>query len=403
MVTGRQNGSAVDGAQHDTPGIAVIIATYNRSHLIGETLDSVLAQTRPADELIVVNDGSTDDTAAVLRRYGDRIRVITQRNGGKSSALNCAIPQSRSHNVCIFDDDDIMLANNLATHMEVLDAHPEVDFTYCLHHVFDDTTSPDAVDRTPVKTLPDVSAPRFFNWIMESPFLPTPMQGMLIRRACLERTGLFDVELTRSQDRDMVMRLARRFRPRRIPHALWALREHSGRRGPGFDSHNADERYAAWTAHKQHVFTKLRASVDIAEYVPTDIAATLVTEPRAIERYGYLQRGVIMAIHGLHQLALADLDTYLRLRDDDQRATSGAEQMLISKLTYLQAPDLALPTVYYRAVGHRCRRHPAIAPPLLRGLYWSARRDLWRRRDPHSLRMSLQRLAFLALGACHQK
>ena len=402
-MAANQNGSTADGSRHDAPGIAVIIATYNRSHLIGETLDSVLAQTRPADELIVVNDGSTDDTAAVLRRYGDRIRVITQRNGGKSSALNCAIPQSRSRNVCIFDDDDIMLPNNLATHLQELQAHPEVGFTYCLNHVFDDTTPPDAVDKTPVKALPDVSAPRFFNWILESPFLPTPMQGMLIRRTCLEQVGLFDVELTRSQDRDMVMRLARRFRARRIPHALWALREHSGRRGPGFDGHNADERYAAWMAHKQHVFTKLRESVDIAEYVPRDIADTLVAKPRAIERYGYLQRGVIMAIHGLHECALTDLDTYLDLRDIDKHATSQAEQMLISKLAYLQAPDLALPTVYYRAIGHRCRTHPAIAPPLLRGLYWSARRDLWRKRDPHSLRMSLRRLAFLALGACHQK
>ena len=82
-MAANQNGSTADGSRHDAPGIAVIIATYNRSHLIGETLDSVLAQTRPADELIVVNDGSTDDTAAVLRRYGDRIRVITQRNGSR--------------------------------------------------------------------------------------------------------------------------------------------------------------------------------------------------------------------------------------------------------------------------------------------------------------------------------
>ena len=58
-MAANQNGSTADGSRHDAPGIAVIIATYNRSHLIGETLDSILAQTRPADELIVVHNALT--------------------------------------------------------------------------------------------------------------------------------------------------------------------------------------------------------------------------------------------------------------------------------------------------------------------------------------------------------
>ena len=73
----------------------VIVPTFNRAAFIGETLDSLLAQSWPPGQIVVVDDGSTDGTPAALDRFGDRIEVIRKPNGGKATALNAALPLVR--------------------------------------------------------------------------------------------------------------------------------------------------------------------------------------------------------------------------------------------------------------------------------------------------------------------
>jgi len=100
--------------------VTAVIATCNRAHYLGEALDSVLRQTMPPAQVIVVNDGSTDATEAVLGRYGERIEVINQENGGKSRALNRAMAKVRGEYLWIFDDDDIAVPQSLERHLAVL-------------------------------------------------------------------------------------------------------------------------------------------------------------------------------------------------------------------------------------------------------------------------------------------
>jgi glycosyltransferase involved in cell wall biosynthesis len=108
------------------PRFSVVISTYNRADLIPETIDSVLAQSYPSFEIIVVDDGSTDDTVGALAPYRDRIRYVRQENGGFAAARNRGIREARGEYVAFLDSDDLyepaFLARVLDTFREFPDA-----------------------------------------------------------------------------------------------------------------------------------------------------------------------------------------------------------------------------------------------------------------------------------------
>src|SRR4051812_26873537 len=93
--------------------VSVIIPTYNRANVVSEAVESVLNQTYSKVELIVVDDGSTDDTLEKLRRFGNTITVITQENAGPSAARNAGIANARGDLIAFLDSDDLWLPTNL--------------------------------------------------------------------------------------------------------------------------------------------------------------------------------------------------------------------------------------------------------------------------------------------------
>ena len=104
------------------PLVTVVIPTYNRGFVLRRTLENVFAQTYPHVEVIVVDDGSTDDTKEVLRPYEDRIKVITQSNGGPAAARNRGIDAARGGIVAFQDSDDLWKPAKLARQVAILDA-----------------------------------------------------------------------------------------------------------------------------------------------------------------------------------------------------------------------------------------------------------------------------------------
>src|ERR1051326_9104660 len=102
-----------DGRPNRRPSITAIIAVYNGAELIQRSIDSVLAQTRPADELIVVDDGSTDRTGEIVQSYGSRVRYIRQNNSGVSTARNRAAKEAKSEWIAFLDHDDEWLPQKL--------------------------------------------------------------------------------------------------------------------------------------------------------------------------------------------------------------------------------------------------------------------------------------------------
>ena len=105
--------------------ISVIIPTYNRAHCVGEAIQSVLDQTYKNFEIIVVDDGSTDNTQEVLATFGDKIKVIRQENRGVSAARNAGIREARGEWLAFLDSDDLWLPEKLAIQMKELSEYPD--------------------------------------------------------------------------------------------------------------------------------------------------------------------------------------------------------------------------------------------------------------------------------------
>ncbi len=117
-----------------TPQVSVVLPAYNSSHVLGRAIDSVIAQTVPTWELLVVDDGSTDDTATVLAQYrqelGDRLIVIRQRNGGAGTARNAGIDASSGEFIAFLDADDVFCRHKLERQMQLFHLRPDVGLVY---------------------------------------------------------------------------------------------------------------------------------------------------------------------------------------------------------------------------------------------------------------------------------
>ena len=125
------------GRGEDSALVSVVIPTYNRARVLQTTLESVLAQTYPSIEIIVVDDGSTDDTAAILERYAGRIHVARQANQGVEMARRRGIRTSTGDYVTFLDDDDLMLPTKIERQVEVLNSQPRVGLVHCRYHYID--------------------------------------------------------------------------------------------------------------------------------------------------------------------------------------------------------------------------------------------------------------------------
>lgn len=113
------------------PFLSVIIPVFNRENYLREALDSVLGQTRPVDEIIVVDDGSTDRSAEVARSYGGVVRCVSQANQGIGGARNTGIALAQGELIALLDSDDLWMKNKLERQCAALAERPELDAVFC--------------------------------------------------------------------------------------------------------------------------------------------------------------------------------------------------------------------------------------------------------------------------------
>lgn len=129
--------SAAPSPSRREPRLSVIIATYNRGPALRETLDSVVRQDLPVEEIVVVDDGSTDDTADIARRFHPSVRVVVKPNGGTSSARNAGAYLAKGERLLFLDHDDLLLPAAARTLDTLLDRFPEASAAYADHQILD--------------------------------------------------------------------------------------------------------------------------------------------------------------------------------------------------------------------------------------------------------------------------
>jgi glycosyltransferase involved in cell wall biosynthesis len=118
------------------PTVSALVRVYNGERHVAETIEAILAQTRPADEVLVVDDGSTDGTPAVLAGFGARIRVVRQPNGGLADAFERGFLEARGDYVANCDADDLWQPDKLERQLAALRRHPEIDIAFGAAEVF---------------------------------------------------------------------------------------------------------------------------------------------------------------------------------------------------------------------------------------------------------------------------
>jgi glycosyltransferase involved in cell wall biosynthesis len=206
--------------------VSLVVATFNHARFLPVALDSALAQTLAGVEVIVVDDGSTDDTPAVLSHYAHRVRVIRQANRGLAAARNAGLAVARGTYVSFLDADDVVMPTKLAEQVALLEASPAVGWTYC-----------DVLIET-VATGHEMRASERFGYsgrTLDGWLFPELIHGNfipaiapLIRRGALESAGGFDDRLTALEDWDLWLRLSLVAEARYSPAVLVRYRVHPG-------------------------------------------------------------------------------------------------------------------------------------------------------------------------------
>ncbi len=182
------------------PLVSVVIPCHNSARYLSESVDSVLAQTYPSIEIIVVDDGSTDETAVVARSLP--VEYVFQQNRGVSAARNNGISHCRGQYVLFLDYDDRLLPRAIEIGVKLLEEHPECAMAVGEHRYI-------AADGTPLgSSNKHASGRNHYQMLLEHNFVETPCSA-LHRRSSLAATGLFDESLHGGEDHELYLRIAR--------------------------------------------------------------------------------------------------------------------------------------------------------------------------------------------------
>ncbi|MGA2099310.1 MAG: glycosyltransferase family A protein [Candidatus Acidiferrum sp.] len=211
------------------PRVSAIIPAYNAARFLPTSIESVIRQTYDQWEIVVVDDGSTDDTREVVSSYahqlGDKLRYVYQPNAGVPAARNTGIRNARGELIALLDADDIWLPSRLERSVVAMDSDPEVGL---VHGKFERVSS----DGEPIKNLlPTFPTQYLSGKISDQIYTRKIHLGCLtvtFRRSCIEKAGWFDETMLVTEDRDLWFRIALHYKVAFVDEVIAKYRVSSG-------------------------------------------------------------------------------------------------------------------------------------------------------------------------------
>ncbi len=203
------------------PHVSIVVTTYNRARLVTAAIDSVLRQSFQDIEIIIVDDGSSDHTAARVAAFAEPIRYIRLEHSGRPSRVrNRGIGVARGSLIAFLDDDDVWRPDKLARQVGFLDQHSALGFVYSdLRFQY-----PDGTLSAPVLRPHQKETGALFDRLLSDCFIYP--STVIVRRHLLDRVGLFDEALAIGEDYDLWLRLARAADAGCIPEPMVTIRRH---------------------------------------------------------------------------------------------------------------------------------------------------------------------------------
>lgn len=251
----------MDAVEH-APFFSVMVPTYNQADYLAECLHSIVVQSDPGWEAVVVDDGSTDDTPRVLSGLAakdKRIRALRQDNAGTAAALNTALGACRGKWICWLSSDDLFEPDKLAIHREAISRHPDILFFHTHFYDLDQATG-EKTAPSHWRPIPEAAlqVARFFSGNYVSGIT------ICVERQAMLEAGPFRTDLRYAQDFALWLALSRRHRSFFIENRTAVTRRHPGQETNTFPVAGFyDSAWACLEFLRQHRFEELFPALDL--------------------------------------------------------------------------------------------------------------------------------------------
>lgn len=192
--------------------VSIVIPAFNRAAMLRQAIASVISEDYPEKEIIVVDDGSTDETSQVVREFGSDVKYHYIENGGVSKARNVGISMSSGEWIAFLDSDDLWLPGKLSCQMRYLAANPHI-------HI---CQTEEEWQRNGVKVNPKNIHKKYSGWIFEEciPLCIVSPSAVIIKRTVFDDVGFFDEKMPACEDYDLWLRIAQKYQIITLPEKL---------------------------------------------------------------------------------------------------------------------------------------------------------------------------------------